>query len=424
MVTDDIVLGFQLYDDIGEGGHARVRLGFNPTTQQTAAVKILPKKVNDQKVDLIGLQKEVRIHSAISHRNIIKLFGAQDTSEYVYLVLEYCEGGELFDKIEPDLGIPEQLAHFYFVQLMNCLEYLHKCGIAHRDLKPENMLLDKNGNLKLGDFGLATVFRHKNKTRKLTTPCIILFVLLAGNTAWAEPTRHDLEFQQYISHYPLLEYAPWNRFTLLLSILNTNPEQRITMTGIRQSQWILTPNELIGPDGLCTNPKFLAEQLAPKQDNDFAIAYSQPSDLRVDASSPLEIANMKHQHMSFSQPIHPMSDSPGAETLSQVKRSGMELFPNYQVTRFFSMSEPSDIFERLTQCLEQFLVPYKIHTTLLKISFSTVDRRKCQLHGEITIQPVDSETYMVSFRKSKGDPIEFKRFYRSLYDAVGDIVAS
>ena len=53
--------------------------------------------------------------------------------------------GELFDRIEPDVGIDEELAHLYFHQLVSCLEYLHGHGICHRDLKPENMLLDDQG---------------------------------------------------------------------------------------------------------------------------------------------------------------------------------------------------------------------------------------------------------------------------------------
>jgi serine/threonine-protein kinase Chk1 len=102
------------------------------------------------------------------------------------------------------------------------------------------MLLDHDGNLKLSDFGLATVFRHNGQTRTLTTPCgtppyvapeihaqryegpkadlwssgIILYVLLVGNTPWAEPTRHDEEFNQFINCYPNnLSYSPWCYFS-------------------------------------------------------------------------------------------------------------------------------------------------------------------------------------------------------------------
>lgn len=61
---------------------------------------------------------------------------------------------------EPDVGMPQQEAQRYFKQLMAGVEYLHKRGIAHRDLKPENLLLDDNDNIKISDFGMATIFRY------------------------------------------------------------------------------------------------------------------------------------------------------------------------------------------------------------------------------------------------------------------------
>lgn len=56
--------------------------------------------------------------------------------------------------------MPQQEAQRYFKQLMSGVEYLHKRGIAHRDLKPENLLLDDNDNIKISDFGMATIFRY------------------------------------------------------------------------------------------------------------------------------------------------------------------------------------------------------------------------------------------------------------------------
>lgn len=72
---------------------------------------------------------------------------------------------------EPDVGMPAWEAQRYFKQLLSAVEYLHSRGVAHRDLKPENLLLDENDNLKVTDFGMATVYRLQGKERCLDKRC-------------------------------------------------------------------------------------------------------------------------------------------------------------------------------------------------------------------------------------------------------------
>jgi serine/threonine protein kinase len=86
------ICGFRLYESIGEGGHARVRLAFNDHTQTIAAIKILPKHSKDRKIDLNIVRKEVLIHSTVSHLNIITLHGSTEDSVNLYLILEYAAG--------------------------------------------------------------------------------------------------------------------------------------------------------------------------------------------------------------------------------------------------------------------------------------------------------------------------------------------
>ena len=76
--------------------------------------------------------------------------------ERSYAVLDYCEGGELFDAICAEKRFSEEKSRKLFSQLLNGLNFLHSGGITHRDLKPENLLLDSEGNLKMADFGFAT----------------------------------------------------------------------------------------------------------------------------------------------------------------------------------------------------------------------------------------------------------------------------
>lgn len=166
----------------------RVKLGINRTTQETVAVKIVKKIPGPEGHQLMtSLLKEVKIHSSVSHKNIIQLYSTTEDSGFVYLIMELAAAGELFDRIAPDVGLEEDLAHLYFTQLVSGMEYIHDRGIAHRDLKPENLLLDINGNLKIIDFGLATVFKHKGITRILTTPC--------GSPPYVSPEIHTQHYR-------------------------------------------------------------------------------------------------------------------------------------------------------------------------------------------------------------------------------------
>ena len=106
----------------------------------------------------------------IDHPNIIKLYDVWETSTELYLILEYVEGGELFDHLcaKGRLGTEEALG--YFQQIIHAIDYCHRFNIAHRDLKPENLLLDTDMNIKVADFGFAT-WQTDSSASLLKTAC-------------------------------------------------------------------------------------------------------------------------------------------------------------------------------------------------------------------------------------------------------------
>ena len=91
----------------------------------------------------------------IDHPNILRLYDVWETSTDLYLIMEYVEGGELFDYLCSKGRLSTSEALGYFQQLISAVHYCHQFNIAHRDLKPENLLLDVNKNIKVADFGLA-----------------------------------------------------------------------------------------------------------------------------------------------------------------------------------------------------------------------------------------------------------------------------
>jgi serine/threonine-protein kinase Chk1 len=172
---------------LGEGTFGTVRLAVDHAGKYYACKMFKLTDVEKLKELKVELSKESTIHSALGkHPNIIEFMGQVETRDYHHIFLEYGAGGELFDRIPPDVGIGEDLAHFYFQQLLNAVHYMHSRGVAHRDLKPENILLDSMGNLKVTDFGLATVFRHKGQVRNATTAC--------GTPPYVAPEIHTYNY--------------------------------------------------------------------------------------------------------------------------------------------------------------------------------------------------------------------------------------
>ena len=102
--------------------------------------------------------ERVILESINRHPFVVKLFYAFQDHEKLYLILEYAQGGELFERMRTERMFPEETAAFYMAELVLALEHLHKTvGVVYRDLKPENCLLDADGHLLLTDFGLSKV---------------------------------------------------------------------------------------------------------------------------------------------------------------------------------------------------------------------------------------------------------------------------
>ncbi|XP_077596333.1 serine/threonine-protein kinase 36 [Stigmatopora nigra] len=138
---------------VGEGSFGRVHKGMVKFTGKVVALKFIPKTGRSKK-ELQSLKKEIDIMSNLQHPNIVKLFDSFETETEVVVVTEYAEG-QLFQIIEDDGSLPEYQVCEIACQLVSALYYLHSRRILHRDMKPQNILFDKNGVVKLCDFGFA-----------------------------------------------------------------------------------------------------------------------------------------------------------------------------------------------------------------------------------------------------------------------------
>jgi len=256
-------------DTIGEGAFAKVKIAVHMQTNEKVAIKILDKtKFFKDEEDINRVQKEIAILKKLKHKNIIQLYEIMESKKNLYIVMEFCEGKELFDYIVKKKKLSEVEACKFFQEIINALEYLHLNNVTHRDLKPENLLLDYKKNIKISDFGLSTLY---NKGSLLSTPCgtpnyappemlrgdeyngllsdvwscgIILYAMLCGYLPFSE-SKEQIIYQKIIDHdYEYPNFLSKEAIDLLKKILTIDPKKRYDIERIKNHSWfnLITPN--------------------------------------------------------------------------------------------------------------------------------------------------------------------------------------
>ena len=160
---------YQVGKNLGSGSYGEVKLIVHKITGQERAAKVF-RKSSDQHDVYIKTKNEIEVLKKLNHPSIIKMFEYFEDDNRLYIVLEKCDGGELFYEILNKGNLSEKVSAIICKQLFSCIMYLHENNLVHRDLKPENILLEDKGdlmNIKLIDFGTAVEFGPKNKLTEM-----------------------------------------------------------------------------------------------------------------------------------------------------------------------------------------------------------------------------------------------------------------
>jgi len=147
---------YLLQRTLGKGQTGLVKLGLHCVTRKTVAVKIINREKLSKSV-LMKVEREIAIMKLIDHPHVLGLYDVYENNTHLYLVLEHVSGGELFDYLVRKGRLSEREARRFFKQVVSAVDFCHKHKICHRDLKPENLLLDENKNIKVADFGMASL---------------------------------------------------------------------------------------------------------------------------------------------------------------------------------------------------------------------------------------------------------------------------
>ncbi|XP_072565109.1 serine/threonine-protein kinase Chk2 isoform X2 [Paramormyrops kingsleyae] len=257
---------------IGSGVCGEVKLAFERATCKKVAVKTINK--ND--FPSIGTatrnaEREIEILKKVDHPCLIRTEDFFQTEDSYYIVLEFMEGGELFDRVKEKKQLKESIAKLYFYQMMLAVEYLHDNGIIHRDLKPENVLLSSHDDIcliKITDFNQSKILEETSLMKTLCgTPTylapevftdaitvgysravdcwslgVLLFVCLGGYPPFHAESEITVREQITQGCYRFIP-SKWEKISdeakdLVRKLLVVDPKKRLTITEALQHPWM------------------------------------------------------------------------------------------------------------------------------------------------------------------------------------------
>ncbi|KAI9314790.1 kinase-like domain-containing protein [Dichotomocladium elegans] len=268
---------YQLLEELGRGSYGCLFLSQSLADNSYVAIKVLCKTgLDHQQLEL--QQLEIDIQTSLKHPNLLTLHDTSQDKDYIYMVMELCDQGDLFDYVIRTKMQEDQVANI-FVQILEAVEHMHAHNVYHRDIKLENILLksstleddDEKLECKVADFGLATRERFNmefgcgstaylapehfdddewNSSRgeqllaydaaasDVWSLGILLIALLVGRNPWQEATSLDHVYNEYRRNPQILKddlfpSISMRCYRILKSVLSPNPADRPTVTELK-----------------------------------------------------------------------------------------------------------------------------------------------------------------------------------------------
>ncbi|XP_078348803.1 serine/threonine-protein kinase BRSK2-like [Oculina patagonica] len=247
---------------LGRGQTGLVKLGVNCATKKRVAVKIIDRTKLSEQV-LSKVEREIAIMKLVDHPHVLGLYDVYESKKHLFLVLEHVSGGELFDYLVKRGRLPLGEARRFFAQMISAVDFCHKHCVCHRDLKPENLLLDKKMNIKVADFGMASLQVGDNAM--LETSCgsphyacpevirgekydgrkadvwscgVILYALLVGALPFDDENLRNLLKLVKRGHFSIPVFIPTDVQEMIRGMITVDPEKRITMEEVKKHSFL------------------------------------------------------------------------------------------------------------------------------------------------------------------------------------------
>lgn len=267
---------------LGKGAFGKVNFAMHKLSEQLVAIKSMSKETLQSEEDLRRRTKlEMGILQQSNHPNVVRLFDTFETEKHICFVMELCSGGDLFSYIKKRRRLKEEVARFFFRQIVEGLAYIHNVKlVVHRDIKLENILLDATGQVKICDFGVSRQLKTEKQVmhEQCGTPAYIapeilrdqgysgfkvdmwsagvcLYAMLIGSVPFKAATMaalqelilkgtYDLKFQTSANSNKLNNpQAAANILSdqvkdLIAKLLNIDPSKRLSAVEALEHPWL------------------------------------------------------------------------------------------------------------------------------------------------------------------------------------------
>ncbi|XP_028813558.1 serine/threonine-protein kinase BRSK2 isoform X9 [Denticeps clupeoides] len=239
-----------------------VKLGVHCVTCQKVAIKIVNREKLNESV-LMKVEREIAILKLIEHPHVLKLHDVYENKKYLYLVLEHVSGGELFDYLVKKGRLTPKEARKFFRQIISALDFCHSHSICHRDLKPENLLLDEKNNIRIADFGMASLQvgdslletscgsphyacpevirgeKYDGRKADVWSCGVILFALLVGALPFDDDNLRNLLEKVKLGVFHMPHFIPPDCQNLLRGMIEVDATKRLTLEQIQKHTWYI-----------------------------------------------------------------------------------------------------------------------------------------------------------------------------------------
>ncbi|GAA0169750.1 non-receptor serine/threonine protein kinase [Lithospermum erythrorhizon] len=354
---------YEIGRTLGEGNFGKVKYAHNINSGKSFAIKILDKKkiVGLNIVDQIT--REIGTLKLLKHPNIVRLYEVLASKTKIYMVLQYVNGGELFDRIASKGKLSEANGRRLFQQLIDGVSYCHNRGVIHRDLKLENVLVDEKGNIKITDFGLSALPDHFRDDGLLHTTCgspnyvapeilsnrgyngatsdlwscgVILYVILSGYLPFDDRNLAVLYQKILKGEVQIPKWLTPGAHNLIKRILDPNPRTRITIAELKEHVWFKQDYSPLYPDDeeeeddddICTDDEVSSvhDTLQPEAEKDPA---SPPRIYNafqlIGMSSCLDLSGFFEKEDAAERKIRFTSHHPPKELLERIEKTAKKM---------------------------------------------------------------------------------------------------